>query len=529
MTTGRANLDVTQYVKVADAGSSVLLQSHRDTVRIVFSELKPAKGNTAFHELGGEHNPLNIPYTDTSIWALAMTERSALTITFQPLPLAPVELFDSNGLNLDLTDNSNVPVEIKHSNGDAVDTQHPIPCNGDSVYAKDIWPSESNMFNFSGVVTDLVDNLHSSITDITVNNPKELLVHFERTVVSDAIGLGAFTGGFSNTEIQIGNSGGVFTTVVDESGDSTLKTTETYQLPVVAGFNAIKLIFHTPNTITLSNLFILKISGVVSRLQAVSEVSGLVEDVKSFNNALNVTDGLVHKVFINRFFSQVTATTTTLAVAATSQDITINVVSPVGFSVGDEIFIGTGQAVVASELKFIITNIVANALTVNRPLDLAHSIGEPVVVVTQNMAVDGSITPQSFRVTPPTSGGESIFQVTRFLISMSHSGVPDDGKFGGIAALLNGVLIRAFKNGAWVTATQWQNNGDLITDMFDVNYSDKAPAGANGTNGRWTITETGAVFEMDGTNSDFLEVLIQDDLRDLNRFVIKAQGRVFGL
>jgi len=81
MSTGRANLDVTQYVKVADSGVYLLLQSHRDTVRVVFSDIKPAKSNTTFHELGGNNEPLNIPYTETDVWVLAMTECSALTVT----------------------------------------------------------------------------------------------------------------------------------------------------------------------------------------------------------------------------------------------------------------------------------------------------------------------------------------------------------------------------------------------------------------------------------------------------------------
>lgn len=94
MATTRANLDVTQYVKVASSGVSVLLQSHRDTVRVVFSDVKPAKSNTTFHELGGEHEPLDVPYTDSDVWVLATTDRCALTITTQPI--LPVELTDKS-------------------------------------------------------------------------------------------------------------------------------------------------------------------------------------------------------------------------------------------------------------------------------------------------------------------------------------------------------------------------------------------------------------------------------------------------
>tara|TARA_R110000787_G_C13443392_1_gene446700 strand:+ start:23330 stop:24202 length:873 start_codon:yes stop_codon:yes gene_type:complete len=90
MATTRVNLDVTQYVRVTSdplIPSSLLLQSHRDTVRVAFSTVKPAKSNDVFHELGGEHPPFTVPMTEVACWALAMTERSALTVTEQRVPV----------------------------------------------------------------------------------------------------------------------------------------------------------------------------------------------------------------------------------------------------------------------------------------------------------------------------------------------------------------------------------------------------------------------------------------------------------
>lgn len=92
MATSRVNLDETQYVRVTSdpfKPSSLLMQSHRDTVRIAFSEVKPAKGNPVFHELGGEHSMLQLPMTVSSVWALAMTDRSSLTVTDTVLPDLP--------------------------------------------------------------------------------------------------------------------------------------------------------------------------------------------------------------------------------------------------------------------------------------------------------------------------------------------------------------------------------------------------------------------------------------------------------
>ena len=130
-------------------------------------------------------------------------------------------LFDQNGRELDLTTNSNVPVEIKNADGVAVDAQYPLHTDNATIHANDLWVDESVMGNFSGSVTDLFDNLHSVISDSTSNNPKELLIHFERSTVIYAIGLGAFTGDFSNVEIQLLTSGGGIFTIADFSADST--------------------------------------------------------------------------------------------------------------------------------------------------------------------------------------------------------------------------------------------------------------------------------------------------------------------
>jgi len=87
MSTNIANVDTTQYVKVNNGTGAFTIESHRDTVRIAFSDVKPARDNTAFHEIGGalKESILQIPYTETGIWVLAMTDRSKLTITDHPL------------------------------------------------------------------------------------------------------------------------------------------------------------------------------------------------------------------------------------------------------------------------------------------------------------------------------------------------------------------------------------------------------------------------------------------------------------
>tara|TARA_R110000851_G_scaffold991_2_gene3461 strand:- start:379 stop:2067 length:1689 start_codon:yes stop_codon:yes gene_type:complete len=84
MATSNVNLSVDEYVRINTGLNPLLLQSHRDTVRIVFSQLQPALTNKAFHQLGDDDHALDIPYLDVNAWALAMTDTSSLTVTEFP-------------------------------------------------------------------------------------------------------------------------------------------------------------------------------------------------------------------------------------------------------------------------------------------------------------------------------------------------------------------------------------------------------------------------------------------------------------
>ena len=171
------------------------------------------------------------------------------------------------GVNSDGSINSKL---LDGESGNNISVQYPLSTDGDSVYVKDIWLSESTSTNFSGSITDLFNDLHTQMINTTSDNPKTLFIHFNRTIVSNVVGLGsALSGNFSNVKIEIINSGSVATTVIDESAINTKYTSRTFQLPVTAGFNAMRITFHTADTVTLSNCVALKSRSVVSRGQAV--------------------------------------------------------------------------------------------------------------------------------------------------------------------------------------------------------------------------------------------------------------------
>jgi hypothetical protein len=98
-----------------------MLQSHRDTVRFVFSNLQPIKGNTVFHELGGvaRESIYTTPHVESYIWALASTNRSMLSITQSDHGIPAGVDLDAWGKRKTVTDKSlghgmftfNVPVD----------------------------------------------------------------------------------------------------------------------------------------------------------------------------------------------------------------------------------------------------------------------------------------------------------------------------------------------------------------------------------------------------------------------------------
>lgn len=112
---------------------------------------------------------------------------------------------------------------------------------------------------------------------------------------------------------------------------------------------------------------------------------------------------------------------------------------------------------------------------------------------------------------------------------MTDATAMDDGTFGGMSALTNGVVVRVLNNGAYRNGACWKTNADIANDMYDFSYVAKPPAGTGyGARGRWTFTNAEVVIELDGTTGDRLEVLVQDALSSLVTFTMKGQGRIYG-
>jgi hypothetical protein len=153
------------------------------------------------------------------------------------------------------------------ANDGSVTVQNPLPVDGDSVYAKDINVSASDIGDFSGVVTDLFDSLQSTIVDSTATDPKEISVKFTRPLDTGVFRMCTHTGDFSNVKILLKDGSGLVVGTIDDSSNSTKKTSAEYVITPTPFCNFV-VQFHTSDTVTLGWLGIDKSLHTHSQLMA---------------------------------------------------------------------------------------------------------------------------------------------------------------------------------------------------------------------------------------------------------------------
>jgi len=226
---------------------------------------------------------------------------------------------------------------------------------------------------------------------------------------------------------------------------------------------------------------------------------------------------------IDFFFGRLD-TLTTLAAQADPEDKTLTLTSATGFVDGTRLGIFSADDPDVIYLGDQIGAPAGNVVTVDSPIDQTLPVASAVAGVTTNMAVDGSSTTQVFQIGPVGAGSTSVVDITRIMGHLLDSTAMDDGKFGGISALPNGVVLRK-NDGVMKNLWNVKTNADLALICFNFNYSDKAPGGQFGANFRNTFGGQGAhgvVLEL--LPGEYLEVLIQDDLTGLDEFRMMAQG-----
>ena len=285
------------------------------------------------------------------------------------------------------------------------------------------------------------------------------------------------------------------------------------------------------------------ISGVKhQRVKVEFGADGSASDVEDINplpvvlrdtsgNAVRVTNGGLdiniqdqHTKVIHGFFAKLTATPTTLSVAASAGDYTLTVTNTAGFVDGAQLELvdAAGTAMFATQLGAIS----GNTLTIDTPVERPFAIGATIFPMNTNMKVDGSSTVQIFQFGPVGLVFE--VDITRVMGYLQSSTTMDDGKFGGITALTKGCVFRKNNgDGTYYNYGNAKTNGALSMANFDFAYTAKAPGGSYGARWRGTFagpSKRGVTIRLSAGES--LEWLIQDDLTGLDVFNLMAQGHI---
>jgi len=241
------------------------------------------------------------------------------------------------------------------------------------------------------------------------------------------------------------------------------------------------------------------------------------------NGAVPVNIQDQHSPTVDALFAQAisnfTISADTTAATPTTVPNTFTATAGHGIVATDEIILLD----VAQNRSFssIVTNVATNEITTAKPLDDTYAAATTLGrIVTTNMNVDGSVTPQIFSA----RAGTVELDITRVIITMIASTSMDDAKFGGIPALTNGFAFRIL-NGFSKTIFNFQTNQDIKQFCYDVDYSDKAPAGSYGFSARISFAgqdKHGVTLRI-GEN-DYLQWLVQDNLTAMDSVKVSLMG-----
>lgn len=254
---------------------------------------------------------------------------------------------------------------------------------------------------------------------------------------------------------------------------------------------------------------------------------------KTLDGALNIHRAAVHQRTINDFFHRHGAATT-LTVAANPGDVSITVADTTGFVVGAYVHLGPSPATtepIHPQITIVAPATGPGIVTLDRPLDFGYTNGAEVLLAIVNMrsVAGGTLAaPIVYRYFPQEGRIEHIKQI---ILSMDHSSPGADDLFGGIAKLINGVVLRAHISGETGTLTNWKNNSDIKLDFGPerVIYAAKSGGGTHGTAARGSFDDLDIGVRLDAAAGDFLEILIQDTaITGLTDFRVKTQGHVEG-
>lgn len=165
-----------------------------------------------------------------------------------------------------------------------------------------------------------------------------------------------------------------------------------------------------------------------------------------------------------------------------------------------------------------VLGVVWDTITIDMPFDFWFSVAANVTRSSNEMNVDGSITPVIFKVTPVWTTNQ--FDVNRLVFHIEDNSVMDSWKFWWLLALTNWIVIRK-KDWVYKNIFNAKTNGDMAHHCQESRYEDKAPS--------WVYEFSASkifnwqpyhwnVIRLDSAKWDEIEVIIRDNLTGLSWF-----------
>jgi hypothetical protein len=219
--------------------------------------------------------------------------------------------------------------------------------------------------------------------------------------------------------------------------------------------------------------------------------------------------------------------TTTLAAIAVIDAYDVAVTSAAGMVVGQHFRIidDTADRFYFGE----IVNIVGTTITLDTQIDFAYGSGAEVTFSNKNLAVDGSGTPVTFQARTGNLSITSTVNVTRLLLTGITDTAASLPLFGDLPKLTRGVAIRLVTPTSKRNILNIKNNEEIVNLAFDFTIFESVnPAqGVDGFSSRLTFggeSKIGTVLQI--AQNDNLEVIVQDDLSGLVRFIVTLEGNI---
>lgn len=208
-----------------------------------------------------------------------------------------------------------------------------------------------------------------------------------------------------------------------------------------------------------------------------------------------------------------------ITATASLDDTTLTVNSVAGVSAGDAITVYEGDRFFQS----LVVSAVGTTITLASPLDYGFGPTAQLRVGAWNFNVDGSTTPVKAAIWAPPAAQFDLHSVQ---VTMTSTTVMDSAKFGGIAALTNGVLFRIV-DGVTKNLPLIVNNTGFHEIGFSLVYDEKAPAGVYGLRASKNYCEVnGRSVKLGCCSSDELQFWIRDDLTGLDLLSVAVNGHI---